>query len=560
MKTIKKISILFGILVFVPLFSCLDLTELNEDPNHPQKVSSNYILTYVLSNTAKNYENLGYYSSSVAGAMQYMQYGDEFQAARMNHYNWDKGSWAGYYTLLRNVDIIYDYAVEDGNPFFEAVSLTLKSFLFGVATDLFGDIPYSESLQADEELYFPKYDEQKDIYLGILEDLKRANDLLSKPEVSQYSIAPSSDLLYGGNAEKWRKFTNALRMRYAMRLYDKKAEMESAGINIVNEFNQAASFTFTSNNDDAIVKYLGATSANSAPGGPLNASNPPYSFKLSAPLVDALQASKDPRLYRWASPVEHKWDLNATAIANVTFTNMFGDKYTVQVRPTTNTDLDTSFYVGMPVGLETHDGKNYNKGDDTETYPPERSPYISYMHDRYRKNTDPYIDMDLVSYSEVEFLLAEAAMRGGFSVNGTAEEHYKNGIKASLNKWGINDGANGFNFNTYYSQPNVNYTSASNKLERIMGQKWISLYLHVEAWFDWRRTGYPDLKTGPVAGFGAALPIRFMYPEPNQDEKYLVNYNAAVNRLEATVYVPAGQTKDHHYSKIWVIQNTGKPY
>jgi hypothetical protein len=129
-----------------------------------------------------------------------------------------------------------------------------------------------------------------------------------------------------------------------------------------------------------------------------------------------------------------------------------------------------------------------------------------------------------------------------------------------MSKWGINDGANGFNFNTYYGNPKVSYASASNKLARIIGQKWISLWLHTESWFDWRRTGYPDLKTGPVAGFGAALPIRFMYPEPNQDEKYLVNYNAAVDRLEPTVYVPAGQTKDHHYSKIWVIQNTGKPY
>ena len=93
-----------------------------------------------------------------------------------------------------------------------------------------------------------------------------------------------------------------------------------------------------------------------------------------------------------------------------------------------------------------------------------------------------------------------------------------------------------------------------------MEKKWIALWLNIEPWFDWRRTGYPDLKTGPVAEYGAALPLRYMYPEPNQDEKYMVNYNEAVERLEPTIYVPTGQSNDHTYSKIWVIQDTGKPY
>ena len=105
---------------------------------------------------------------------------------------------------------------------------------------------------------------------------------------------------------------------------------------------------------------------------------------------------------------------------------------------------------------------------------------------------------------------------------------------------------------TYYSDPKVSYSGASNKTERIMEQKWIALWLNVEPWFDWRRTGYPALEAGPVAEYGDALPLRFMYPEPNSDEKYMVNYNAAVERLESTIYVPSGQSKDHTCSKIWV--------
>ena len=167
--------------------------------------------------------------------------------------------------------------------------------------------------------------------------------------------------------------------------------------------------------------------------------------------------------------------------------------------------------------------------------------------------------MDLIMYSEVEFLLAEAAQRGGFSVS-DPETHYKNGIIASMNRWGVTDGANGFSFANYYANAKVNYSAASNKLERIMDQKWISSWLTVESWFDYRRTGLPALVTGPVTQYGPAIPLRFLYPVPSQDPKYLVNYNAAVAKLVSTSYVPTGQSKDHNYSKIWVLQGTGKPY
>ena len=167
--------------------------------------------------------------------------------------------------------------------------------------------------------------------------------------------------------------------------------------------------------------------------------------------------------------------------------------------------------------------------------------------------------MDLMGYSEVEFLLAEAAQRGGFTAS-NPETHYKNGILASLKRWGIVDGTGGFNFTAFYNSPKVSYSSVSNKLERIIDQKWVSLWLNVEPWFDYRRTGYPVLKTGPVTQYGPALPLRFMYPEPGLDAKYLVNYNEAVAKLEVTNYVPTGQSKDHTYSRMWLLQGTGKPY
>ncbi len=556
----KKIIIKTVVLAMLfQMTSCRDLTELNVDPNNPTNVSSNYILTYVLTNTAKTYKSLGDHKTGVAGAMQYNQMGTNDGMPEVNQYLWTSGSWSGYYDILRNVEIIHGKSITDNNKFFEAISLTMRAFLFGTLTDVFGDVPYTESLKAPEGLYFSKYDDQKNIYKGVLDDLKSAELILSDPGIVNHKISASADVMYGGDPVKWRKFVNSLRLRFSMRLLNKKAEMSALGVDIVAEFNSAAAHAFTSNGDNAVVNYLGTTANNSAKGGLLNTSNPEYQTKPCKTMVDELKSYNDPRLHRWVIPVQSKWDLIAQTSTDITVKNWFGETFTVKILPTTDTSLDTSLYVGLPANIPLFNAQTYNKGAGPAFPQPERSPYISYLHSRFRANSETYIKMDLIMYSEVEFLLAEAAQTGGFSAT-DPETHYKNGIVASLSRWGISDGSNGFNFNTYYNNPKVSYTAASNKLERIMDQKWISLWLYVESWFDYRRTGYPALITGPATQYGPAIPLRFMYPVPSQDPKYLVNYNEAVAKLQVTNYVPSGQSKDHNYSKMWVLQDTGKPY
>ena len=88
-----------------------------------------------------------------------------------------------------------------------------------------------------------------------------------------------------------------------------------------------------------------------------------------------------------------------------------------------------------------------------------------------------------MEYSEVEFLLSE--------INGWDDTHYKNGVKASLDKWGVSvaDAA------AYLSAlPTANQ-------ENVLNQKWIALFMQPqEAYAEWRRTGYPNflIKPGDV--------------------------------------------------------------
>lgn len=563
MKILHIITIIVAAWLILPLSSCKDFDEMNVSPNNVEDVSSNFVLTYVLTETSKAYHRLGREAENISGAMQYTQRGTDFNSLRVNSYDWQPESWSHYYNLLRNIEIINKKAIEEEHPFFEGVSLVMKSFIFGLVTDLYGDCPYSESLQANEEIFFPKYDDQKDIYKGILEDLKKASTLLAGVDMSVTPIAESADVIYGGDPAKWRQFANSLRLRYCMRLVNKSSEMEALGINIISEFNDASSFVFASNADNSIMNFLGITAGNSAPGGPLSTANPGFGDKPCETIVEKLKSLNDPRLHRWVFPVIHKWDADIQSDTVVTFSNIFGQSQDISIFPTTpenEATVNTALFVGLPPGLAGSDALIYNRGGDNNDYSSEKSPYISNLSDIYREDINDFVKVRLMTYSEVEFILAEAALMGGFNVSGSADEHYKKAIEASFDDYKVDDATEGFDFDSYYANPDVSLGSASNQLERIIEQKWISHWMGIESWFDWRRTGYPDLETGPVALYGDKLPLRFRYPSPNLDPQYLDIYNAAVEKLEITPNVPTGQSKDHTYSKIWLLQGTNKPW
>ncbi|WP_339922095.1 SusD/RagB family nutrient-binding outer membrane lipoprotein [uncultured Cyclobacterium sp.] len=558
MKNLLKNILCIGLIT--TFWACEDLTEVNMNPNSPEQVSSNYILTYVLSNTAKTYHNLGYENSKIAGAMQYVQRGTNEGAVVVNFYGWGHESWNSYFDILRNNQVIYENAVDENNDFFKGIALIIRSFHYGLMSDLYGDIPYSSALQANNDVFFPIYDRQIDVYNGILVDLREADAILQNLDPTKDVVNATSDIMYGGDAQKWRRFANALRMRYSMRLINKKSDMASLGIDLDKEFNEASQFTFMDNSDDAKVNFLGTDENNATPGGPLNSPNPNLLLKPAQTLVDKLIDLNDPRLYRWVLPVQYKWDDQVTVEKDSVVTNILGESATVRFKPAPDgVAVNTNLYVGLPVGLPIVEAMSYNKGDDEEGYHPERSPYISYLHERYRKNQDSYVSMNLITYSEIKFLMAEAALLGGLGAN-DPEAHYKEGIRASMEKYGILSNSGDFNFDTYYEQEAVSYAKSTNKAQRIIDQKWIANWQNPQAWFDWRRTGYPVLEVGPVTQFGAAIPVRYMYPSPNLDPNYLVNYEQAISSLEDTQFIPAGQSKDHPYAKMWLLQNSAKPW
>ena len=155
--------------------------------------------------------------------------------------------------------------------------------------------------------------------------------------------------------------------------------------------------------------------------------------------------------------------------------------------------------------------------------------------------------------AEVHFILAEAIAVKGWNA-GDAQSHYNAGIQASFAAWGI--GAEAAN---NIAQPEVVFDGT---LKQIIQQKWIASWsAATEAWFDWRRTGFPELHGVQGRTVAKELPVRFYY---QLDERNLngTNVAAANALLETTQYSNFGAdgAKNSPWSKPWIIQGTGKPW
>ncbi|RRB07594.1 SusD/RagB family nutrient-binding outer membrane lipoprotein [Larkinella rosea] len=546
MKILSKKSIVF-VALLTTFFSCKDLTELNVNPNGvaPETVNPNLLLPSVLTESGKAFVNLGY--MDIAGVMQHTQ--KDAWSSSHNDYDWTDGqSWSGYYDILRNNQLLYDRAVEQKLEFHQGVSLVMKSMVFGLITDLYGDAPYTTALKGElggVENITPAYDSQEAIYTGIIADLEKANTLLSKTKAEYTSIVDEADVYYKGDPTKWRKLANSLLLRYYMRISSKKADVAKAGIEKIVA--GAAQYPIISvETEDATMSFPGTSDGTSWPANSVyDVSGSNYRrIKMSAPFVKALQALKDPRLAIWANKVEIPLVVDATLPAG-TDKIVSGKRYLSPDKVgTTVIDTDPD-YVGLPPSVSAlPSAYNLNPTPGQTSY----NPHVSFLNDIYKAAKGPLLKARLVSAAEVHFILAEAALKGWAA--GDAKTHYEAGIKASLNTWTV-----GSAYATYITNPGVAFDKT---IKQVIQQKWIASWTAAtEAWFDYRRTGFPELKAGPAAK-RAVLPVRFYYmkDEMNINAK---NATAAADKLETTSYSQA-QGKNSPWSKPWLIQGTGKPW
>lgn len=537
-------------MVFVFANSCKDLDELNINPNGvaPEIADLNLLLPTILTHTGQTVVSLGF--GHMAGVMQHTQH-DGWSGGH-NDYDWDNKShsWANYYAILRNNAEFHKKAVEGGYEFHQGVALVMKAYNFGLITDLWGDAPYHDALKAESgaDFFKPVFDSQKDIYMGILQDLEDANTLLSKSSNAYTNISPVQDVLFRGDVTKWRKFANSLALRYYMRLSAKEQAVAEQGIKkITADPNKYPLITQAS--EEANIRYIGSSPADSWPS--TMAFNPDPSgaymrIKMCSTLVDAMQEYNDPRLGVWANKVGIPLVLvSGQGIDRIVdgkreISQDIADAYRNAWGVGLDYDAD---YVGIPPSIFAAPQYNLNPNLDQGVY----NPHASQLSNMYRTSSGPLLLMRLLSAAEVHFVLAEAALYGW--APGTPEQHYAEGIKQSFNAWGV-----GNSFEAYMEG------AAYSGLESIIRQKWIASWTAAaEAWFDYRRTGLPALTTGESAK-RQALPLRFYYHFDNEIAKNTANAEAAIQKLEPTPFKGSDVSNNSAWSKMWILQGTGKPY
>jgi SusD/RagB-like outer membrane lipoprotein len=466
-----KILSVFAALAVVS--ACGDLTSINKNPNGPVDVPPPSILPNVLQTLVGNID--GVTSLNIRGPGLWVQYYSQIQYRDEDKFklrSGTSGGWGLYNSALEDIQRMIQKGEASSAPNWSAVGRILKSYTFGVMTEAMGDLPYSQALKGDTVLH-PTYDTQQQIYNGLFADLTQAS---SEIDSSAAAVGFSSgDLMYGGDMAKWRRFANSERLRLAMHLSKAdatKAQTEAAAA--------VAAGVFESNADNAELVYLG-TSPNQ---------NPIYrdahvgnrdDYGMSKTYVDSLTSWGDPRLPIFA-----------------------------QLPPGGGT------YNGLPNGLKDGQGTG-------SLYP---LATISRFGALWRETAAA--PMDLLTYSEVLFLEAEAAERGWIpGGTGAAANFYTAAITASMEQYGVAAS----DITNYIGQGKVAYDAAgatlAGHLQQIAYQKWVSLFMQgTEAWTELRRTQIPTIVPGCFADF-RHTPERLPYDD-NEAVLNSVNLDAAV--------------------------------
>ncbi|MDU1903531.1 MAG: SusD/RagB family nutrient-binding outer membrane lipoprotein [Dysgonomonas sp.] len=449
MKAIIK-TLLFIALIFT-FGSCKDLEDINIDPNNPKDVSTPTLMT------GAQKMMLDYiYDAWFSGrqALVYAQYWSQRNYTEEDRYQIRESVNNNYFNYLYrvagNLKTIEDLntdpvkkiemSVYGANENQIAAAKILKIWLMQLMVDTWGSIPYSEAFKLDDNILYPKYDDMEVLYYEFIKELDSAIGMINVNE----SAFTEGDQIYGGDAEKWRKFGNSLKCKIALRLSKVDPDWKKYIAEAI------ASGVFTSNSDDAVFTYL-KSSPNECEfykGFFVDNRN---DFSISKPFVDLLKGQKDTlnnKVHPWENVIDPRLSI---------YTSARGGKY-----------------IGIPYGLKSSEMTASIRNAAPNFYADK--PLVVQAN----------FSISLLSYAEICFIMSE--------YNGFSASDYKNGVQASLEYWnGLSMSVMGQSaISASDITDYVDKVSQKVDAETVATQKYIHLYMNgTEAWSEYRRTGYP---------------------------------------------------------------------
>jgi hypothetical protein len=337
-----------------------------------------------------------------------------------------------------------------------AVVEVLEIYAWATLVETYGNVPYNEALNFTNSQ--PKYDDQRAIYNDLI---ARLDAVIGRFNTSVAVGLGANELLYPGTTAtattvQWVKFANALKLRMALVI----ADVDAAKAKTMAE--ATVGKLIASNADAADLTFNGT-------------------FPNTNPLYE---------------------DLVRSGRADFVGSSFFINRLKGTAGPVTGlVDPRLNDYFDLPANSTTYEGGVYGSSNVLDDF--------SGPGAKLKPQTLPGV---LISYAQVELMLAEAVERG-FAVGGTATSHYNAGVTASILEWG----GTAAEANTYLANPQVAYATASGTYKQKIGyQYWVALYNQpTESWTQWRRLDYPQL-TAPSNAF-SAIPVRLLYPVVEQN-------------------------------------------
>ncbi len=442
------IKICFPLMLALTASNCTkDFPALNVNPNQVTNVPYKALLTNSINSVSRAYYTNIYCDN-------WARYRARTVYAQNDQYSLDGSltNFDAYSGHIKDLKLAMQKAQAANDLNTVAVTKILTAYAYQNLTDLYGDIPYSEALRNTDNptIVYPKYDSQKSIYLSLIDKLKEANSMINVTT----SIG-TADILFGGNMLKWKKFASSLLLRIYMRI--SLVEPAIAKLGIEQIVADPTNFPLiSSNTDNAYMNWIVGDANYRSPQwmNPINYSK--SEIVVEASVINFLNTRNDPRLPLYAEK-------------SITSPNV---------------------YAGLPLGTLG-----------------QTSPNLSLVGiAKFQSENTP---SRLIRYSEIMFIIAEAALNG-WSVGTTAKLAYEAAITASITEYGGLLGS-------YLTNPLVDFAGGTPQRELIGDQKWIALYPDgIQGWAEVRRTGYPVkvATTEPVGNFfpGKGVIKRFPYP------------------------------------------------
>lgn len=468
---------------------CSKFDEINTNPDATENVNAALLATNIILKNLKFQGRDAKAFLSENAQAKYIAYANESMMA--TQYNYLGAADFSPITILPNIESMLKYAsgsVMENS--YKGLARFMKAYMFYYLTMEVGDIPYRQAGNGKSGELEVAYDKQEDVFKGILDDLKAADQFFAQGTTFDGDPTP-----FNGDPAKWRRATNAFALQVLISL-SKKAD--EAALNVKGRFADIVA----ANNLLLPNTFLGLNYSTTNPH-PLSGTNDLFTSRtiVSSLVIDNLKTYNDRRMYYYADPAK------AALTAGLS-------------------ESDPNAYVGANVSDDYNDitlAHNANQ--------------YSLLNARYLKEQTSEPRM-LLTYAEQQLILAEARIRGWIST-GTAKEYYESGVRAALANLMATKASYAHGkaitqayIDTYFTGEAAFAATAEEQLRQVWMQKYLLNFMQnpLTAYFEYRRVGYPVFPVNPATSLNInkkdAVPVRWLYPSSE------TNYNRS-NLIEA---------------------------